>query len=36
MTDSDQSRFLFRLDFLEAAATHLLDDTEQRRRVVSH
>ena len=36
MTGIDESRFLSRLDFIEAAAVRLVDDCEQRRRVASH
>ncbi len=36
MTSIDESRFLSRLDFLQAAAVRLVDDCEQRRRVCSH
>jgi hypothetical protein len=36
MTSDDQSRFLFRLDFLEATAVRLADDTDQHLRVSSH
>jgi hypothetical protein len=36
MTGIDESRFLSRLDLLEATAVRLVDDNEQRLRVTSH
>ena len=36
MVPADESRFLFRLDLLEAAAVRLVDESELHRRVPSH
>ncbi len=36
MRRTDESRFLLRVDFLEAAAVRLVDHSEQHRRVSSH